>query len=217
MKWLVFLSEFFKTSPQVISASASVVSALMAFFIFSVHQEGRKQLELTERPIISMKDQTLESQFFENPPRAIFTLKFEFKNIGKHPAGNIRMKMGWSPKDKLSEFKNTNDVTMANRLDPDGIITLPQAFGVPIEVIKVEEKKGVVIEENNIYIYGFMIYEDEFRINAVYCDEFWLKYQIGTPKVNHCTMQDKITLLPYVISIYGDERKKCKFPFQAYK
>jgi hypothetical protein len=87
MKGLTTLLESLKTYSPIISLSAALVSALaasvsayMAFNIFSVHQQGRRELELSERPRISIKDQTLEPpHFFKDPPMAIFTLKFEFK------------------------------------------------------------------------------------------------------------------------------------------
>jgi hypothetical protein len=209
--------EWVRQNPAVISALAALISALMAMIAVGnsiyVNYQTRKLLEPTERPVISLHDQRFQSQYFKKPPSAIFSLSFEFKNIGKHPAKNLRTRLNWCPRNQLNEFsRNFNDLSMANRLDVDGITTFDHAFQVPVEIVKVEKKEGVIVEGTELYIYLFLTYEDEFNLGKSYCDEFWLKYTMGEPKVKHMTLQDELTFKSYVISVYGNERKQCNLP-----
>jgi hypothetical protein len=193
----------------------SAVSALLAFcFSIFVYYQTQKLLEPTERPIISLSEQYFDSGCFKESSESLYVIKFEFKNIGKHPAKNVRMRLGWGRVDQLDDFSSSNDLTMANRLDAlGGVITLPQAFKVPAQILTLNGQEVCSpLYYNEIYIYLIMTYSDELDLQNYYCDEYWLKYVMGEKKAKHSTLSDKNMLEPHVVRIYGNENTRCNPP-----
>jgi len=188
-----------KELPTIISAA----SALLAFcFSIYVYTQTRRLLQPTERPIISLYEQKSKGEFIDNPPRVKTNLMFLFKNIGKHPAKDLQLRIGVSPKKNPEMFRKVIDVSVANRIDVEGIFNWNQSLE---QMVKLEGKEAR-LEEIELYIYLLLTYEDAFRPGKNYYDEFWLSYITGRAAAGHATMQEKLALEPYVKKIYGERK-----------
>lgn len=185
------------------STMISAAAALLAFiFTIYVYVQTRKVLSPTERPIISLYEQKSQGEFIDNPPRVKTSLTFLFKNIGKNPAKNLRLRIGVSPKKNPEIFRHIIDVTVANRIDVDGVFNWNQLLE---QILKLKGKVAL-IDEIELYIYLLLTYEDAFRPGKNYYDEFWLSYITGRAAAGHATVQEKLTLEPYVKAIYGERK-----------
>lgn len=181
----------------------SAISALLAFcFSIYVYTQTRNLLKPTERPVISLYEQKSQGEFIDNPPRVKTNLLFLFKNIGKHPVKNLRLRIGVSPKNNPEMFRNVVDVSVANRIDAEGIFNWNQQLE---QTVKLEGKEDR-LEETELYIYLLLTYEDAFRLGKNYYDDFWLSYTTGRAAAGHATVQEKLALEPYVTSIYGKRK-----------
>ena len=182
-----------------VSAIISAASALLAFgFSVFVYATTRKLLRPTERPMISLFENKAQGEFLKNPPRVKTGLLFLFKNIGKRPAQNLRVRMGVAPKASPERFRNVTDVSVANRIDVDSVFNWNQTFEQGVEL----QGDVAQLKEIELYIYILLTYEDCFEPRKKYCDEFWLTYTTGRAAVGQATVQEKMTLEPYVKSIY---------------
>lgn len=181
-----------------VSSIISVASALLAFgFSVFVYATTRKLLRPTERPMISLFENKAQGESLKNPPRVKTGLLFLFKNIGKRPAQNLRVRAGVAPKSSPERFRNVTDASVANRIDVDSIFNWNQTFEQGVELQGVAQLKEI-----ELYIYILLTYEDCFEPRKKYCDEFWLTYTTGRAAVGQATVQEKMTLEPYVKSIY---------------
>lgn len=191
-------------NPEQFPALASAISALLAFvFSIYVYVRTNRLLKPTERPIMSLFDNKVQGELAQNPPRLKTNLLFLFKNIGKHPARNLRMRIGVAPKKSPEAFRNVIDVSVANRIDFDGIFNWNQLIEQPVKL----EGQVAQLEELELYIYILLIYEDEYAPNKFYRDAFWLTYITGRAGTGHATMQERLAVEPYVKTIYGDQRR----------
>lgn len=178
----------------------SALSVLLALiFSIFVYCRTRQLLKPKERPIISLNENTAKEQFLIDPPLVKTDLLFIFKNIGEHPANNLRIRIGITPQRNPEMLKNVVDVSVANRIDTNAVFNWNQKFEQPAKQLK----EGVaMVTEIGHFIYIIITYEDYLYPEKKYEDEFWLTYTTGKASAGHATIQEKIVLEPYVNSIY---------------
>jgi hypothetical protein len=183
-------------------ATISAISALVAIgFSIFVYVQTRKLLAPTERPVISIFETQGQDQSTSVPSRTTGILLFGFKNIGKHPAKNLRLRIGAVTKKNPESFQIDTDVSIANRLDVENIFSWRESYNLPIKM----EGKKPSSRDKEIFIYLLLTYEDAYQPKKTYYDEFWLSYTPGHFSIDHATIEEKSTLEPYVKAALGNK------------
>jgi len=186
-----------------LSATISALAALTALgFSIFIYVRTRKILKRFERPLISLFRHESKAKLIETPPTLNVSIQYLFKNIGKHPAQNLRAKVGACQKDKPQDFSHVFDRSAANRIDMGGVFGLNQNFTQNVQL----EGKKYHLQKIELYIYIFVAYEDTFDPEKKYYDEFLLRFVPVEALAYNATLQEKIILAPFISSVY-EERK----------
>lgn len=187
-------------SMQWIGGMAALVSAISAciavIFALLIHLATRRLLKRIERPIISLDTpQCKPSLISESQIRV--DLKFPFKNIGKNPAQYLEIHAGMCPKKAPQLFKNCADISMANRIDPQGHFTWETHFKyTPIPGKELQSTKI------DFLLYILLTYKDMFDPHKEYYDGFYLEYTVGDTTAVDSTMENRLALKPYIEEVY---------------
>ena len=181
-------------------AAIAVVLAL-AFSVF-VHIKTRNLLIPTERPIISLYETGVLSERkidIESGFQVETKIEFNFKNIGKHPAMNIRIKIGTARKTKPDRFENLVDNTFVNKVNPDYV------FSSITPIFFTYSGRGDIPEDSkHFYIYLILEYKNWLKPKKPFYDEYWYSYSIGEKKPHFLTIKDKEILEPYITKLYPE-------------
>lgn len=191
---ITFLYAFHKQLKEyaaIISAIAASMSATTALITYNF---SRQILNPVERPILSLTDQTIKKGELGE-----YMLTSVFKNIGKHPATEIRSRGGWAPRANISSFEKIPEQVSANVQDPESTNSTATIFA-PIGRVEGEV----------VYIYYQMRYRDDDSPNAVFCREFWFKYELGNIRAYHLDLAEKQVFEPQVVKAYGKEKERCE-------
>lgn len=185
-----------------VASTISATSALLALcFLIYFHVQTRKLLSPTERPVISIFETEGQGQSTSDPPRVTGILLFNFKNIGKHPAKNLRLRIGVVTKKNPESFRIDTDVSVANRLDVENTFNWRESYSQPIKM----EGKIPRLQEKKLFIYLLLTYEDAYQPKKTYHDEFWLSYTPGYFSIDHATFEERSILEPYVKEAFGNK------------
>lgn len=181
----------------------SALSALLAL-VFSIYVWYRADslMHPTQRPIISLSDVKHHARILEDPPRFIAKIHYMMKNIGKHPAINLRVRLGGTvDPQRPNNFKMIMDTTSANRIDPDGQVGFSHT-----ETQETTKENGNTLGKNNLaFLHVFVTYADAFDPSKKYYDEYWLEYETKDGAPSNASEQEKLILLPFVKKFYGEE------------
>lgn len=185
-----------------IGATAALASAIFAgiavIFTLIIHRDTRRLFKRTERPIISPDRPKCKIGLLSGGFQIRVDLRFPFKNIGKNPAQDVRMRMGVCPKQAPQLFKNYADTSMANRIDPEGVFIWETHMEYP--TILGKELQSAKI---HFLFYILVTYNDIFDPSIEYHDEFYLEYAPGESTAGHARMEDRLALEPYVKKVYS--------------
>ena len=140
-----------------------------------IHWNTWQLLVPTEKPIISPIDSNCKGMLNKETGKVEITLKLVMKNVGKHPASNLRIRAWGALVDEPNDLKIVRDVTMADPLYPNISCTLPSTISVKPKMTGDE----LSLPKGTAFYCIRMDYRDEwFRENAD-TQYFHLVYEIG--------------------------------------
>jgi hypothetical protein len=131
-----------------------------------------------------------------------FKLHPTYRNAGKKPAYQFRIRLGLAPLDNPQSFKALADLDSANPIEPS---TLEHGRTIRVKY-KITEEKGAGINvkgPQKWLIYCAIRYSDSAEGGKIYSNENWFEYKLGG-NFSHATLAHKASLEPYVRAAYPD-------------
>ena len=166
-----------------ISASTAMLAVIVSLFI---HWQTRQLLVPTERPIICAIDSKCIGNINNDANNIEITLNLVIKNIGKHPAENIKITVWGAPLDEPNSLKICRDFILADSFFPDTQATLSNKIAIQLKSFN--ELKG---QRKKVFLYIKMDYADAFILKQKYTQGFHLSYEIGKGVVSGATLEEK--------------------------
>jgi len=167
------------------------------FFIAVMYFQTSTILGRSERPIMSIPDIIVTKKINDEEKKFNFMVKILFKNIGKVPAKNFRMRFATCNVGDEKSLKMGKEVSLVNRIDP--------GFTINTEIIVSQEFKIVDEEKltkpNETYFYILLNYDDDFT-NKHFGEEYYLRYINGKSGVSPGEIEDKKKLEPFVQKLF---------------
>jgi len=153
-----------------ISVLLAMVAVLVSIFI---HWQTRQLLKPIERPIISIIDSDCKREPNEDTAKLNITLNIIVKNVGNHPAGDLRIRVWGTLVEEPNNLKMIYDKSMSDPLFSgiQGVLPSP----------KITCQRSSLGDE--IFFYIRMDYKDEFFPDKEYTQNFHLIYEIGKDRV----------------------------------
>lgn len=173
-----------------IMATIAVVSSICIYW------QTRQLLKPTERPIISAVDSKCKGDVNEDTSNLEIALNLVIKNIGKHPAKNMKVTVWGAPLDEPNNLKICRDFTLADNFFPNIQLTLSNKISVQIKSydrLKDQRKK--------VFLYIKMDYEDAFMKGIKYNQGFHMIYEIGKSNMTGATLEEKKKFDVYLIKV----------------
>ncbi len=203
MKIFVLPSDWswLKEWAAVISAGAALLAILSAIFI---HLQTRRMMEPTERPIFSIVNIPAATMPDYEKGELLYSISIHLKNIGKHPAENVRLTSIFGLKDALEYTRRNDDLSLACRLDPD--VGYTHGLQSIARLTEDEKEKKEYIKAAQ-YNYVNISYTDGYT-HKKYYNEFWFKYLAGSEGANIASIEEKNIFKPYVEKLYPEISKR---------
>jgi hypothetical protein len=160
-----------------INVYATFISVLLAMFAVLVsifiHWQTRQLQKPMERPIISIIDNNCKGEPNDDTAKLEFTLNIIVKNIGEHPAGDLRMRVWGTPVEEPNNLKMIYDKSMSDPFFPgiQGVLPPP----------KITCQRSSLGDE--IFFFVKINYKDEFFQDKEYAQNFYLIYEIGKDRI----------------------------------
>ena len=127
----------------IISAASAILTFLFSIYVFF---RSRKLLIPLERPIIDISENKCVGSLSDDKNLLQINFLSIFENVGKHPASDIRIRIGMTRAENPMEFRNYVDVTAANEIRPNTKSNWDQRISVPVKV----ENEIVSLPKNRI-------------------------------------------------------------------
>lgn len=182
----------------------SAISAFLALcFSIVVYYQTRQLLGPTERPVICISRLPVNYKINEEEKKVLWILNFIYKNIGKNPASNLRIRVAFCKEGNEQSLKQYVDVSSANRIDPNQEFSIVHAISQGLQIDG--DKK--IISHSQCYFYVLVTYQDTWT-KKDYDDPYYLIYKSGESSAGHATEQDKIKIEPYVNALYYKNKDK---------
>ena len=194
------IMEVLKNNSAIISALAALIAIGFSFFVWF---HTRKLLKPTERPILSLINAESDDTKISEPERMIgYQIRYKFKNIGKHPAKNLRIRSVLIRKDNLEIVKKETETKIANRIDPDN------EFNYRTSTIRLEVKQGkAVVNKREMFIYLLLDYDDWYNSKKHQRDELWFCYMEGDLQPILATIEEKEIIESIVTELIPNREK----------
>lgn len=172
--------------------SAVTISDLIATIALLVsawvHFSTKWALKRYEKPLTSLIKKEIRIRNHRHE------FKLTFKNIGKHPLNDLHIRYGFAVSTKPENLIKFLDVTVANRIDPEGTFSL--MFNGNFVLIR---------DKPQIVIFVKCAYTDEYEPNKkVPPDKFWLNYEPGSNDITLSRNDDKKIIESYVTEFYDE-------------
>lgn len=143
------------TKIGVYTTCISALTAMVAVFVsILIHWQTRQLLAPTERPIISAVDSKCAGNINNDTGMLEIILNLVVKNIGKHPAENIKVIVRGATLENPNDLKNYNEFTLVDQFFPDTQATLSNKINIQLKKLKDQQKK--------VFLYVRMDYKDAF-------------------------------------------------------
>ena len=180
----------YSASSALISAIAAIIAVLFSYYVWS-------QNESTRKPIIMITDSKCTGNFNSENKELKIKLKVTLKNIGKHPAKNVRMRTWNALLDKPEEFNKSRDEKMANVFYPECIFTWTPTLTLKFNA----DKENFKIKKNKMFLYVKLDYTDSFYETQKYTNDIYLVYEIGSGSIGSATVETKKMFQKYLDEI----------------
>ena len=194
------IMEVLNSNSAIISTLSALIAILFSIFVWF---HTRKLLKPTERPILDLIFTATDTKEISEPERMIgYQIIYRFKNIGKHPAKDLRIRSVSLRKDNLEIVGKQSDDKMENRINPGN------EFNYRKEEIRLEVRQGeAVINKQEIYIYLFLDCKDSYNPKKIVRDEFLFCYVEGESTPEFATTKDKKAIESKITELYPDRKK----------
>jgi hypothetical protein len=163
---------------------------------YRTHRENLDKWERS-KPIMSLIDAHVRYDPVLDKNVNLLTLTLDFKNIGQSVAEKLNLRSAWSAESRFAEIKKGQPQTSVNPINPGDIRPLGLRFSIPIQFVDHEGKQERAMKTDQLFIYLSMTYESKFD-GQKRCQELWLKYWIGNPKLNDQSEEEKAKFEPLV-------------------
>lgn len=175
------------TRRTVCASWISAITAMLAVIVsFWIHWQTRQLLAPSERPIISTVDSKCTRNVNTDTTELEITLRIIIKNVGKHPAEKIRLRVWGAPVEEPNNLKMTRDVILADPIFPD----IQVSFSSKI-TIQLESFDRLKDQKKKVFFYVRMDYRDAFLPEKDYTQNFHIMYEIGKGYVSGATLKEK--------------------------
>lgn len=176
------------------SACASAITALIAIIVACyIHHITYQLLEPLERPIITIIGTECSSEDTKDKGTKI-NLSIIFRNIGKHPAENLRLREYFALLDKPEKLKKGYDFQAANVWDQGYSRNWTAPLYVPFE-----------IQKSQIFIYVKLTYADHLQPTEEYSRDFFCIYQIEKNHISEANLDTKKRFQPYIDKLIKEQ------------
>ncbi len=140
-----------------ISVLIALLSVALAVCSTYMHYRTRKLVKPSERPVINLQSCLCTYMPYSEAKGGggEIRVKSMFKNIGKHPAGRMRVLLCVVPKEAPGKLKVYIDDPIANTIYPEGELIWEQEAEFPVEAIR---QSG----DTAFFIYIRVNYQDGF-------------------------------------------------------
>ena len=128
-----------------------------------------------------------------------------FKNIGLHPATEIKLEIAGGVQDYAKSFKNVLNQSIANMVGEENAFGFTQ--NMELTAVGAKDGKPVFKENKAIFViriqyrdmYSFLGYHNRYH------EDFWITYKVGDSIASHATLEEvdsnKTFLLKHVSQI----------------
>lgn len=175
------------TRRTVCASWISSITAMLAVIIsLWIYWQTRQLLTPTERPIFSAVDSKCKGNVNNDTAELEITLNTIVKNVGKHPAENMKMRVWGAPLDEPNNLKMCREFTLADPFFPDIQVTLSNRI-----TIKPKSFDRLKYQKKKVFLYIRMDYNDAFKAKMKYTQGFHLVYEIGKGFINGATLKEK--------------------------
>jgi len=157
------------------------------------YESGRPELILGDYSGAGTKE-------IEGKSQVKVSISISFRNVGKKPAYQFCLRMGYSPYDKPGLFKHVGETTSANRIDSGGTLEYGEEYNFVEPYIEKNGRK--VVGKMGWMIYCLLSYRDLHSGGRLYTDEYWFSYRFEYPKLATLSIQKKEELEQYVRQVY---------------
>jgi len=158
-----------------------------------------------ERPIISLGRIDCTTARIEGEDQWGTIAHYWFKNSGKHPATNLRIRIGACTAEDVGGFATEVDIGQANQLLPDGEMAFPQTIR---RGPAADYQQDVYPDHERRYLHINATYTDGYKENAKYSDEFWLVLHPRAIRVMFATVDQKAEFEDIVRATYDNWVRK---------
>ena len=194
-----------KLSTDMFSALGAVLSALFAGIAvvaaIIIHCQTRNLLRPTERPIIAAIKSKCTGKLINDNNALDINFNLKFKNIGKHPAEKLRMRIWIAPIKQPTQLTSIFDETVANRIYPETDFDWNKhiIWKLPF-IYSPEEGKTLDSLKNRpqVFLYFRLDYYDGFSLMKMRPDELYFAYTLGKVSAGHATIEQKQKFQHYI-------------------
>jgi len=180
-------SSYISAIAVVFSAITAAISAGAAFYTACMYRKTHKLMIATERPVIDLRSENIGTEaakVISDNGNAI-DISTTFKNVGKHPAEEIKVKAIITPMKKPDAFKKCRDISSANQLFPEATIE----WFINMQDIPYEEMSKTGTDELLIYI--LINYRDGFNSSSSYQNEFFIIYSMEHEDIRYARLDER--------------------------
>lgn len=164
----------------VFSAAGAIAAVVAAIWI---HFQTQRLLLPLEKPIVSITDSSCKGELNKETAKLALTVNAVMKNVGKHPAENLRIRVWGAPVDDPNRIKSLQDVTCADPLYSDIPVSLPMRLEVQLQ----REGDTFKGKKDEVFYYVRTDYHDAFNSKDCYTRGFHLIYKIGSGSLSSAT------------------------------
>ena len=165
-----------------ISAATAMVAVITAIVI---HVQTRQLLMPVERPIIAVVNSNCKGVVNEKAGELTLTVGTVLKNMGKHPADKMRIRVWGAKLGEPNNLKLAYDRTCADPLYPDIEVSRP----IQLQIKPWGPHDRLEDQRDEIFFYVRTDYWDMFRRAKQDKNEFHLIYKIGDNFVSTATVE----------------------------
>jgi hypothetical protein len=165
-----------------ISAATAMVAVIMSIVI---HVQTRQLFIPAERPTITIVNSSCKGVVNEKVGELTLTVNTVLKNMGKHPAGKMRIRVWGAKLGEPNNLKSAYDRTCADPLYPEIEVSRP----IQLQIKPWGPRDRLEDQRDEIFFYVRTDYWDMFRRAKQYTSEFHLIYKIGDNFVSTATVE----------------------------
>jgi len=157
----------------------------------------RNQSVVPIRPFITLEKQSVSAQIVDYPVDVRVKCWFLFRNLGSHPAQNVRVRIGLADRKDMATFKVLYDKVFANRMDPQNTLRVEEVLMEPIDAQRSLNRPN---ESPALYAYVRLDYQDTHGFKSRFHDEllFVTSVEGKTQEAKAATREDMALLRPYI-------------------